>query len=41
MLNVYIIITWSHVTFPLFLHFLTSLTKFILWLKVSHRQKAG
>ena len=27
--------------FPLFLHFLTSLLKFILWLKLFHRQKAG
>ena len=28
-------------SFPLFLHFLTSLIKLILWLKFSHRQKAG
>ena len=27
--------------FPLFLHFLTSLIKLILWLKFFHRQKAG
>ena len=27
--------------FPLFLHFLTSLLKFILWLKFFHRRKAG
>ena len=27
--------------FPLFLHFLTSVTKLILWRKFFHRQKAG
>ena len=27
--------------FPLFLHFLISLIKLILWLKFFHRQKAG
>ena len=27
--------------FLLFLHFLTSLIKLILWLNISHRQKAG
>ena len=27
--------------FPLFLHFLASLIKLILWLKFFHRQKAG
>ena len=27
--------------FPLFLHFLSSLIKLILWLKFFHRQKAG
>ena len=27
--------------FPVFLHFLTSLLKFILWLKFFHRRKAG
>ena len=27
--------------FPLFLHFLASLIKLILWLKLFHRQKVG
>ena len=39
MLNVYIIITWSHLTSPLFLHLLTPRIK--LWLKFFRREKAG
>ena len=32
--------TWSPLSFPLFLHFLSSLIKVILWLMFLHRQKA-